>query len=273
MRKEANLTKEFYSKDVQKEWDRLTKDSFHKLEFDTTMNFLEKYLPKKGLILDAGGGPGRYTLELAKLGYDVVLLDFTPKNLELAKIKIKKEKVQSKIKDVIEGSITDLSRFKDNTFDAVLCLGGPLSHVHSDKERKKAVTELIRVAKRNAPVFVSVMGKLGTITLFHKWIDELSDNKKFKKFYLDGDDYNWCGKYYCHFFELEELKSLFNNKVNFVDFVGLEGLATPSEEEINKLSKKNPKAWKNWLEMHNQLCTNPMVVEFSQHFMVIGRKK
>jgi hypothetical protein len=40
------------------------------------MHFLEKYLPKKGLVLDAGGGPGRYTIELAKKGYDVVLLRF-----------------------------------------------------------------------------------------------------------------------------------------------------------------------------------------------------
>ena len=39
-----------------------------------------------------GGGPGRYTIELAKLGYDVVLLDLTPKLLEIAKRKIKKRK-------------------------------------------------------------------------------------------------------------------------------------------------------------------------------------
>jgi 2-polyprenyl-3-methyl-5-hydroxy-6-metoxy-1,4-benzoquinol methylase len=42
------------------------------------MHFLEKHLPKKGLILDAGGGPGRYTIELARSGYDVVLLDLVP---------------------------------------------------------------------------------------------------------------------------------------------------------------------------------------------------
>lgn len=273
MKKEAKLTKEFYSKDVNKEWNRLQQDAFHRLEFDTTMKFLKKYLPKKGLILDAGGGPGRYTIELAKMGYEVVLLDFTPKHLELAKIKIKKEKIESKVKEIIEGSIIDLSRFKDKTFDAVICLGGPLSHVHSDKDRKIAVSELTRVAKKNSPIFISVMGKLGTVTMFHRWVDEVEDNKNFKNFYINGEDYNWCGKHYCHFFELEELKSLFANKVEFLNAIGLEGLATPAEEEINKLAKKNPKAWKNWLEMHDKLCTNPMVAEFSQHMMIIGRKK
>jgi 2-polyprenyl-3-methyl-5-hydroxy-6-metoxy-1,4-benzoquinol methylase len=49
------------------------------------MHFLEKYLPRQGLVLDAGGGPGPYTIELAKRGYDVVLFDLSPKCLELAK--------------------------------------------------------------------------------------------------------------------------------------------------------------------------------------------
>jgi hypothetical protein len=52
------LTKKVYSKQVLREWKRLTQDSFHRLEFETSMKFLEKHLPKKGLILDAGGGPG-----------------------------------------------------------------------------------------------------------------------------------------------------------------------------------------------------------------------
>jgi len=43
------------------------------------------------LILDAGGGPGRYTIDLAKLGYDVILLDLTPRLLRIAKRKIRRE--------------------------------------------------------------------------------------------------------------------------------------------------------------------------------------
>jgi len=38
----------------------LRKDADHQLEFIVTMHFLWKYLPKQGLVLDAGGGPGRY---------------------------------------------------------------------------------------------------------------------------------------------------------------------------------------------------------------------
>ena len=55
---------------------RLIKDPYHQLELDTTLHFLKKHLPKKGLILDAGGGPGRYTIELAKQGYSLPFQEF-----------------------------------------------------------------------------------------------------------------------------------------------------------------------------------------------------
>ncbi|MEM3695337.1 MAG: class I SAM-dependent methyltransferase [Candidatus Bathyarchaeia archaeon] len=44
------------------------RDPYHQIEFNVTMHLLKKYLPKEGLVLDAGGGPGRYTIELAKQG-------------------------------------------------------------------------------------------------------------------------------------------------------------------------------------------------------------
>jgi len=89
--KSEALTEEVYSKAVRYEWRRVVKDPFHRLELETTLHFLKKRLPKKGLILDAGGGPGRYAIELGKKGYHVVLLDITTENLAFAKRQIRKE--------------------------------------------------------------------------------------------------------------------------------------------------------------------------------------
>ena len=113
---EQEITKRLYSQISAREWKRLVKDEAHRLELDTSLHFLQKYLPKHGLILDAGGGPGRYTIELAKRGYDVVLLDLTPANLELAKKKIRQYGVRDKVRAIQEGSITDLSMFDNNSF-------------------------------------------------------------------------------------------------------------------------------------------------------------
>ncbi len=127
--------RKFYTEYGIKEWRRLVRDPYHRLEFDTTMHFLRKYLPTKGLVLDAGGGPGRYTIELAKSGYNVVLLDLTPKQLEIARKMIRKKGAQNRVKQIVEGSIDNLSMFDDNTFDAVICLGA-LSHLVKKRERE-----------------------------------------------------------------------------------------------------------------------------------------
>lgn len=274
MKKEERLTKKLYTEQAEYEWKRLIKDEFHKLEFDTTLYFLKKHLPKKGLILDAGGGPGRYTIELAKAGYNVVLLDLVPANLEIAKKQIKKTKVQNKIKGIVEGSIVNLSKFKSNTFDAVLCLGGPLSHVHPEKNRRRAISELIRVAKKKAPIFVSVMGKFGTILESPpRWPHEIKMTKHWEEFAYQGEDYMWHGgKGYCHFFTLEELENIFyKHKVKILERVGLEGLASASEEAISKIFK-DKKIKTNWLKMHYKFCTHPSIVDTSLHMMTIVKK-
>ena len=150
----VGLVRKHYTEYAEKEWERLVRDPYHRLEFDTTMRFLEKYLPNEGRVLDAGGGPGRYSIELARRGYLVTLLDLTPKLLEIARERIREAQVQANIERVVEGSIEDLSFFEDECFYAVLCLGGPLSHVIDKGRRQHAVDELVRVAKQGSPIFV-----------------------------------------------------------------------------------------------------------------------
>src|SRR3989338_10320805 len=268
------LTKDVYSRQVKREWKRLVKDSFHNLEFQTTLYFLKKYLQKKGSILDAGGGPGRYAIELAKSGYNVTLLDLVKNNTDFAKKKIKLAKVQNNIKGVFNGSVTDLSVFPDECFDSVICLGGPLSHISEEGKRIKGVSELVRVSKKNSFIFISVMSKIGTLSQAPtKWSKEIKVKQYFQRFISLGEDYKWHGKYYCHFFTLEEMKSLLSKfkNVEILEAVGLEGLGSASPEGINKLSQDR-KAWKNWINAHYMLCTHPSVVDMSLHMLLICRK-
>lgn len=282
IKKIKNISKSienYYDKNADNEWNRLVRDTYHKLEWDTTQIFLKKHLPKKGLILDAGAGPGRYTIDLAKKGYDVVLLDFSKGNVELAKAKVKVAKQEKKVKDFIQGTITNLSKFKDNSFDAVICLGGPLSHVKKN-ERQMAINELIRVAKKNAPIFVSVMGKYAILlNAIKKWPNEVKDSINFKRLLIDGDDYNWgsiknSGKNisFCHFFTVAELEKLFpKNKVKELEIAGLEGFASAQEKEYAELKDKIIQ--RNWLEAHKKLCTTRTVADISSHMLIIVKKK
>jgi len=269
----SDRIKEYYDRSVRYEWKRVVQDAYHRLEFETTVRFLKKYLPKKGLILDAGGGPGRYSIEFAKRGYDVVLLDLAPANLEFAKKQIKKAKVQNRVKGIVAGSIVDLSMFPSNMFDAVVCLGGPLSHVEGKGKRDKALSELVRVAKKNAPIFVNVFSRIGVIMGAPRYFShEIAITKHFKELVERGEDYMWRQKYYAHFFMPEELEEFFAGKeVKVIETVGLEGISSRFKEEINRLAR-NQKAWKNWLAAHYRLCTHPAVVATSEHVLVICRK-
>jgi ubiquinone/menaquinone biosynthesis C-methylase UbiE len=267
------IVKKHYTGQGLEEWERLAKYPYHRLEFETTMHFLRKYLPKKGLILDAGGGPGRYTIELAKMGYDVVLLDLTPELLKVAQEQISKANVQNKVKQVVEGSIDDLSMFKDDSFDAVVCLGGALSHVVIAEKRKKVADELVRVAKKDAPIFVSVISRLGlclnTVVLLLPELESAPD--VYRKIVETGDYFGGRGFTACHFYLPEELEKEFKNKTRILEMAGLEGIFSTHEKEYNETYEKG-KYNEILAETHLKTCTHPCIVGTSEHFMLICRK-
>ncbi|MDG7009031.1 MAG: methyltransferase domain-containing protein [Nitrososphaerota archaeon] len=263
----------FYTGSVKNEWARLQSDPYHKLEFDTTLEFLRRYLPNSGLILDAGGGPGRYTIHLARRGYDMVLSDYTPANLRFAEAQIKKERLGEKVKEITEASIADLSRFPDGSFDAVLCLGGPLSHMVRKEDRSEALSELARVVKRRSPVFVSVMSRLAMLATELRYFPDEVTLPTFKKIRDSGDYLGGRGFTATHFFLPQELREEVErvDGVEILEMVGLEGVGSVHKEEVNQLAK-NPRRWKVWLETHYKTCTHPSVVGLSEHILIVFRK-
>jgi SAM-dependent methyltransferase len=239
-----------------------------------TMHFLKKYLPKQGLILDAGGGPGRYTIELARRGYDIVLLDLVPEMLKTAKKKAGQAGVLKKISQFVESSTLDLSAFPNEKFDAVLCLGGALNHLLKIEHREKAAGELVRVTEEGAPLFVSVIGRIGLLKTIliafphemqyasHHW--EIGDYTPG----LQGEGFTAT-----HWFLPEELVSLFEKKdVKVLEIAGLEGLSSHHKRETNRLYKDQEK-WKMWTNILVNTCTHPSVVGSAEHFLLVARKK
>jgi len=266
------LVRRYYVDQVQQEWKRLKKDPYHQIEFTITMHFLNQHLPRQGTILDAGGGPGRYTIELAKRGYNIVLFDLIPEMLQTAWSKIKKAGLLKRVR-IVEGSIEDLSMFQTESFDAVLALGGSLNHLLNFSQREKAASELVRVAKNDAPLFVSVISRIGLLkTLLIMFQNEV----KYARHHWEVGDYvpglQGEGFTAAHWFLPEELCGLFREHgVNVLEMAGLEGLSSHHAKETNRLFE-NQQKWKMWEDILLKTCNHPSVVGCAEHFLLVGRK-
>ena len=282
-RKNGVSIRDFYNESAEREYFRTMKSPHNLLEFQTTEYFYKKYLKPGMKILDAGGGPGRYTIDLAKQGYHMTLLDISDKELDVARRKIKQYHVDKFVDSVDLGSITELP-YKDNSFDMVLCLGGPLSHLRTESDRKKAIQELVRVAKPGAKIFMSVMARPAVLNLCVK------DLKKYIKTYgykneqdfwdetntlaKIGDDNWFVGCSYAHFFWPSEfkdlvLKSAKNTKL--LHNIALEWPNQNTHREFDKIAK-NKNHYKKWMDLHYSICEHPDMLSLSAHIMIVIQK-
>ena len=268
------VVKDWYASQASIEWRRLQQDPYHQIEFMLTMHFLEKYMPKSGTVLDAGGGPGRYSIELAKQGYSIVLLDLVPEMLEIARKKMRRAGILRRVRQFAQGSIEDLSAFSDASFDAVLCLGAPLNHLLEAKRREKAAEELTRVAKKKAPIFVSVISRIGLLkTILINFPQEM----QYAKHHWEVGDYipglHGEGFTAAHWFLPEELRELFERRgVQVLEMAGLEGLSSHLQKQTNRLYKDQEK-WNMWTEILLATCTHPSAVGSAEHFLLVGQKQ
>ena len=273
-----SAVRKYYDDLAEREWKRLTRDAYHRLEYIVTMHFLEKHLPSSGLVLDAGGGPGRYSIELAKKNYEVVLLDLSPKCLELAEQKIARAHVGDKVRQIVEGSITDLSMFRDEEFDAVLCLS-PFSHLIERSDRETAASEIVRVAKSGAPLFIGVIGLYGVFRVvlqrFQHELTEPSHEEMFRTgVHRWHKDTHKGGRNFpdAMFWHPKDLKELFERRgVKTLEMATCEGLSSHLEGPTNRLYRDKAK-WARWKELILKTCTDPVLLGTGEHFLYVGRK-
>ena len=59
---DAEYTRKFYNHYGEKEWGRLERSAYGRLEAVTHNDFLERYVKPGSRVLDAGSGPGRFSI-------------------------------------------------------------------------------------------------------------------------------------------------------------------------------------------------------------------
>ena len=120
-----------------------------RVEFETTLYHLRRFLKPGHMVLDIGAGTGRYTSALMAEGYRVKAVELVRRNIEVF---LQREPTA----DVVQGDARDMAFLPDGLADVTLLLG-PLYHLISDSEKLKALREARRVTKPGGLIFVAYL--------------------------------------------------------------------------------------------------------------------
>ena len=260
-----NTVESFYDSNAQTEWERFDR---HKMEFAITKRALAEHLPPPSArILDCGGGPGRYAIHLAKLGYEVTLLDLSQGNLSLAREKAAEH--GAAVADFIHGNALDLSRFADASFDAVLLMG-PLYHMVEQSDRDRAVREAVRVLKPGGPLFAGFITfyaplrdsiAKGYLRDFYEKPDELAGLMDHQRNAGEGFTEAWFAK------PSQVIPWLESLGLRTRAMLAVEGVASGHEQHMNALDED---AFEFWADLTYLFSTDPHLWGAADHLLWVG---
>ncbi|MBR3935203.1 MAG: class I SAM-dependent methyltransferase [Oscillospiraceae bacterium] len=230
-----------------------------RIEFLTTVKYIEKYLEPGMKILDIGAGTGAYSFYFAEKGYEVSALELADNNIAVFKEKLKPE---HKIK-LTQGNAIDLSCYEDESFDIVLMFG-PLYHLHSEEDRQKAISEAKRVAKKDAVLFFAFIGNDMV------FITELGYDSNYIK----------TGDYDRETFKMDDFPFVFhtvdgcrrileNGGIKIMHKVASDGVSELMAKTINSLDDED---YETYLRYHYYCCEKPEMLGRSSHLLFVGKK-
>lgn len=221
--REEIVTK-FYSQ--YEEDGRLERTIHGRLEYATTMNYIHRFVKPGAKILEIGAGTGRYSIALAKEGFNVTAVELVDKNLEVLRAK------SAGIDNItsVKGDATNLTGIEDDSYDVTLVFG-PLYHLYDEDEVSRAIDEAIRVTKPGGVImyaFISVFAIMYSNFFYGNWSKGQESNftedyavKHFKEQLFTG-------------YDVEEFEELFADRpVEWITTAGVDGLIEPIEHRAD----------------------------------------
>lgn len=255
----------FYDEYGEREWQRFETGSTSRVSLELHRHYLQKFVRPGDRVLDVGAGPGRFTLELARLGAHVVVADISPGQLALNRERLAEAALEGQVLDRVVADVVDLSQFEEASFDAVVCYGGPLSYVLDRAD--EAVAELIRVARPDGHVLLSVMSLVGTFT---GWLDailklpEEANDEIVRTGLLPSTI--WGGHLAMRLYRWRELEALLLRHPCTVVAASASNLNRAVEASVL------PEALDALVRWAVDLCAEPGAIDCGQHIVAVVRK-
>jgi len=280
---DAERTETFYDAYAQTEWSRLEATAYGRLQAIIHTDFIQRYINLGNKVLDAGSGPGRFSIEIARIGADVTLFDISSRQLELAKGKLDEEMLLNRIEKFVKGDIVDLSSFPDKYFDVTVCFGGALSY--TCEKRHAATAELIRVTRPGGIILLSVMNRTsvrnivrpGNISILEN-PDNMAEMGTSLWSVLSTGDLPGLFKSRIgmqhpamHLFTAHELRSLMEG-CEILETAGSNVTASEVSPDFETIAE-NPNAWSTVIELEKRTNTDPGLVNSGSHIILAAQRK
>jgi ubiquinone/menaquinone biosynthesis C-methylase UbiE len=248
----------------EREWTRFDDGVTPPQSVAVHAEYLRRFVRPGDHVLDIGAGPGRFTIELARLGADVVVADLSPRQLELNREKVSEAGLEERVLDRVLADVADLARFDDASFDVAVCFGGPLSYLVDRAD--EGVAELVRVTRPGGHVLLSVMSLIGAVTHFTELLldlvrrDGIEQNDQIVRTGVlpEGEGYGHLPMKLFRWSELEELLSR-HGTVVASSAAGLLPTLYPEEPELREFI----------VRVELELASEPGAIACGQHMLAV----
>jgi S-adenosylmethionine-dependent methyltransferase len=266
----SEIVKRYYDGQVDTEWTRL-ENSYRRFEWVSTLRLIEEYFPASGHVADIGGGPGRYAVELLRLGYRVTLVDLSDRAIAFAREKLTELELHAE--EVRCGDARDLADLATSGFDAALHLG-PMYHIVKAEDRNVALRELHRILKPGAPAIVGFINPWGVLR---------SGLTEFPDLYADYDTVKRLTDTYVQegeqraFTEAafitppQAVRELRDAGFAVVARAGVEGFASGALGPVTEIAKNDPTAYEAIRRLVGETCEHPAYRDCTEHLHVVVR--
>lgn len=257
--KREEIVKDYYN--TYKEDERFTAPH-RKVEFITTVNYIEKIAKKGDKILEIGAGTGAYSVYLAKKGYKVEAVELSEHNLEM--LNANAEGIKNLT--VRQGDAVELGMYTDNLFDVTLSLG-PMYHIFNEKDMKSAIREAVRVTKPGGTI---VFAYLTNDFVFARYMVQKGNIKEYKK--LCDAEFNFKPLQEEVFYttNVKDFEEMVNAEdVTKIKGVSADGISSLLAEQIDKF---NEEEFGTYLAYHLARCEREELFGYTAHMLYICKK-
>ena len=247
------------------------------LSFLIHMDVLKQYLKSDMRVLEIGAGAGIFTKELIHLVQHLVVSDISEVQLSLNKKHMQELGVLDSVHEYRVLDLIDLGELKRGSFDAVVCIGGPLSYL-LDKE-PVALQQIIHVLKPRGIAVLGVMSLINTVVRLMSYVRSEKeaigiDNMRWMLASgIQDQEHNPSTEHYCHMMTSPDVDELLRNVG--VDVLerrspGLLGMA--GEEALNDVYE-DAELWDLLVERELAWSKLPGTLDLGDNILYVIRKR